>query len=449
MRELAAAVLLLLVLVVGALAPKIWPDDAPGSALASGRPAASGPLATVASTAFAAVSWKGKDGGSGYVVCGNTENWSRPTLAEQNAHLAADPRYAGMGADDPKSDASRKFGARVLLYDGSSVSARAELVTLTGMWTDPHIGGNAVGCTSIEPQIWLIGYEPVSFRGGGGFAELVVREASGYRMVVLTGVLVSDLILVAGGGKLAAFDTTPWRGPTPTPAAKPSALPQAAPIPEPSTFPLTDRPLELALPGGCQIQRWGRHSDEMGATWTIQCGSAEANLAVAVAAMRQGWSHMDGPPIGVGIQVYAKGVLSMQLAYRLDGPAFADPFQLVQYSRPFAQGAEVSKPNPNAYLRVPTGFDLPTGCMWKDAPVGFTSDGAYRIAFTCPAIQPDEIQATFTRSIGSQGWRVDNGGFGFLTYAKDDLRLTVTFADTKAGPSEVPWVVESLCCYAP
>jgi hypothetical protein len=121
----------------------------------------------------------------------------------------------------------------------------------------------------------------------------------------------------------------------------------------------------------------------------------------------------------------------------------------VQYSRPFAQGAEVSKPNPNAYLRVPTGFDLPTGCMWKDAPVGFTSDGAYRIAFTCPAIQPDEIQATFTRSIGSQGWRVDNGGFGFLTYAKDDLRLTVTFADTKAGPSEVPWVVESLCCYAP
>lgn len=168
MRELAAAALLLLALVVGALAPKLWPDETSG-ALASGRPTASGPLATVASTALSA--------------------------------------------------------------------------------------------------------------------------------------------------------------PKPVPTS------QALPSPD-SPFPVTDRPLELALPAACQIQRWGRHGDDRGATWTVQCGSAEANLAVAVAALRQGWSRMDGPPIGVGMQVYMKGTLSMQLAYRLDGPAFSAPFQLVQYSRP-------------------------------------------------------------------------------------------------------------------
>ena len=449
MRELAAATLLLVALVIGALAPKIWPDDSVGAALASGRPAASGPLAKVASTSFAAVSWKGKDGGTGYVICGSTENWSRPTLAEQNAHLAFDPRYAGMRADDPKSDASAKFGTRVLLYDGSSVSARMDLVALTGMWTDPQIGGNAVGCTSTEPQVWLIGYEPISFRGSPGVASLGVREASGYRMVVVTGQIGTDLVIFDSVGKLAVFDVTPWRGPTPTPAPKVVPTSKAESSSSSTTFPTTDRPLELALPAGCQILRQSRHVDDFGATWSVQCGSAEANLAVAVAALRQGWSHMQGPPIGVGMQTYMKGTLSMQIAYRLDGPAFADPFQIVQYSRPFAQGAEVAPPNPNVYLRVPSGFDLPTGCVWREAPVGFTDEGAYRMPFACPAIKPEEIQVTFTQAMESQGWYVDNGGFGFLTYAKGDLRLTATFVDGKAGPTDVPWVVESLCCFRP
>lgn len=104
----------------------------------------------------------------------------------------------------------------------------------------------------------------------------------------------------------------------------------------------------------------------------------------------------------------------------------------------------MTAPNPHAYLRMPTGFDLPTGCAWKEAPVGFTDEGAYRIPFACPGISADQIQSTFTRAMQSQGWQVGNGGFGFLTYAKDDLRLTATFASTKAGPSDIPWVVESV-----
>ena len=356
MRELAAAALLLLALVVGALAPKMWQNEPAGDAPASGRPAASGPLATVASATFAPVSWKGKDGGTGYVICGSTANWSRPTIAEQNAHLASDPRYARMRADDPASDAGTKFRADALLYDGSALAARIDLVAMTGMWTDPLIGGNAAGCTSIEPQVWLIGYEPVSFRGSPGVAELGVREAPGYRMVVVTGAVGTDLVVVGPGGKMAVFDTTAWRGPTPTPAPKTTPAHKAIGSPD-ATFPITDRPLELALPSACQVSPPSRHTDGLGAVWTVQCGSARANLSVSVAATRQGWSHVAGPPIGVGIQTYAKGALSMQLGYRLDGPAYSDPFVLVQYSRPFAQGANPvirRSQNSQVALRRPT-----------------------------------------------------------------------------------------------
>src|SRR5205807_1253565 len=259
-RELAAAALVLLALAVGALAPKFWPMDS-GSALASGRPASSGPLATVASATFAPVSWKGKDGGMGYVVCGSTQNWSRPTISEQNAHLASDARYARMRADDPGSEAWTKFQVVALLYDGSALSGRIDLVALTGMWTDPYIGGNAAGCTSVEPQVWLVGYEPVSFRGSPGISQIGVRQASGYRMVVLTGAIGTDLIIVGPGGKMAAFDTRPWRRPTPTPAPKALPTSKTAASPEPP-FPMTDRPLELALPG-CAISPQGRHADRL------------------------------------------------------------------------------------------------------------------------------------------------------------------------------------------
>jgi len=167
---------------------------------------------------------------------------------------------------------------------------------------------------------------------------------------------------------------------------------------------------------------------------------------VAVIAMRQRWAHLSGPPIGVGLQNYAKGTLTMTLAYRLDGPAYADDFTLVQYSRPYSAGGPAPA-SPFAYLREPTGFDLPKGCGWRESPAGFTNDGAYKLPFACPDLHPAEIQPTFNRTLQAQGWHVDNGGFGFLTYAKDDLRLTASFADEKAEPSQTPWVVEAFCCF--
>jgi hypothetical protein len=437
MRELAAAALLLLALVVGALAPTIWPDKAGSGALAAATPARS-------AGAQQLPSWRGRDGGAGFVVCGSNDTWRRPSVAEENAHLGADPRYRDQRVDDA-SPAAMTFAASVLLYDGAGNSSRAGLATLSGLWTDPEIGGR--GCSSAEPQVWLFGYTPVSFGGGPGIAELRVRESPGYRMVVVTGAIGTDLVVVGESGKIAVLDTRAWLGPTPTPAPKRTATPSEMPSPA-STFPMTDRPLELALPG-CEISPQERHADGQGAVWTVQCGSARANLAISVVATRQGWSHIAGPPIGVGFQTYGKGTLSMQLAYRLDGPAYSDPVIIMQYSRPFAQGGDTPDLPPLAYLRVPTGFELPAGCGWKDAPAGFTSDGAYEIAFACQALPASEIRGAFHRALLAQGWRAENGGFGFTNYAKDDLRLVANFVDGMAEASETPWVVESLCCFGP
>ena len=369
MRELAAACLLLLALVVGALAPKFWPDDTAREALASGRPAASGPLATVASVTFAPVSWKGKDGGTGYVICGSTDNWSRPTLAEQNAHLLRDPRYAHMRADDSGSPAWTPFHASALLYDGSSLDMRVDLVALSGMWTDAHIGGNAVGCTSIEPQLWLVGYEPLAYAPSGSLGgTLTVRAAAGYRMVILTAAPQAVSVL-EGGKSIADFDLVkqlPPRSTAPTPIPTPANTTTASRSPLVPIFPRTDRPLALALPSTCTIESAGRHGDDLGMTWRIQCGSAKANVAVAAAAAGQGWKLFDGnPPIGVGMQNYSKNDLWMQIAYRLDGPAFADPFVIVQSLRAGVGG----------YDSTPHDFTLGPMCGIVDPPTR-SADGA-------------------------------------------------------------------------
>ena len=102
MRELAAASLLLVVVVVGALAPSVWGDQTRSDALASSAPSAS-------------PSWRGKDGGTGFVVCGSSNTWTRPTIAEENAHLAAVPKYSGIRADDSYSAAWTPFHASASL----------------------------------------------------------------------------------------------------------------------------------------------------------------------------------------------------------------------------------------------------------------------------------------------------------------------------------------------
>jgi hypothetical protein len=227
MRELAAAALLLLALAVGALAPKIWPDDAASGALASGRPAASAPLATAASTAFA---------------------------------------------------------------------VRSPFVPI---------------------------------------------------------------------------------------------------------FPRTDRPLDLAMSPSCSIEAARRHDDDLGMTWRVQCGSATANLTVAPAAIEQGWALARGnPPIGVGLQNYSKNDLWMQIAYRLDGPAFADAFVIVQSLRPGVGG----------YDSTPHDFMIGPWCGIVDEPTRSANGSGLNWLARCGNIAKAIIDS---EAINFQsGWALASAGTG-------------------------------------
>src|SRR5947199_8188636 len=82
---------------VGAVAAALWQPRFEGQALTS---TAVSPTASPMPP-----SWKGKDRGSGFVVCAKNDSWSRATVAEENAHLAADPRHANVRADDSYSPA--------------------------------------------------------------------------------------------------------------------------------------------------------------------------------------------------------------------------------------------------------------------------------------------------------------------------------------------------------
>src|SRR6266513_4666036 len=229
-----------------------------GGALASGRP----PAATASAT-VAPVSWKGRDGGTGFVVCGANESWVRPTIDEENAHLAADARYAGTRADDSYSSAWLPFRGGASLFDGSSANQRDDLVALTGLWNDPHFAANAAACASIEPQVWLFGYAPTKYTAEDRLiATLQVTPAPGYRMVVLTGVIRPQLVVV--GSLKVAFFAMPTSAVTPTltPAPKPTqpTTPNAAFV-----FPSTDRPLQVALSSVRRLRNKRRPSDETGA----------------------------------------------------------------------------------------------------------------------------------------------------------------------------------------
>ncbi len=190
----------------------------------SRRPAESGVLAgsppptpTRSPGLWMLPSWRTRAGGAPFVVCGASDAWRRPTIAEQTARLASDPRYRGTRFDDD-SPPAQTFRAPAVLYDGAGESSAQGLIAFTGLWSDRAIHQNR--CRSAEPQVWLFGYEPVDYAADDREVALLrVRPAAGYRFVVLTGMLRHTLV-VAAGTKLAVLDTSPWL--IPTPSAPPS-----------------------------------------------------------------------------------------------------------------------------------------------------------------------------------------------------------------------------------
>jgi hypothetical protein len=258
--------------------------------------------------------------GPGFAVCGSSDSWARPTLQEQTAHMASDPRYRDLRFDD-NSFAAQQFRTTAVLYDGSGSSSRNGLVALTGLWSDPRMRGT--GCATKEQQVWLFAYAPDSYEViDGATAALNVHSQPGYRMVVITGEPRHSLVVFDGQRGMKLELLTMLVGPDPK-------------QPLPATFPQATTPLDLVLYPSCQIVSSYRHTDERGNTWYVQCGAGKVNVSVAGEAVRQGWIFIGGDRPD-GMQIFQKGPLWMQIFYRRDGPGVEDPFGILQTYVPIA-----------------------------------------------------------------------------------------------------------------
>ena len=318
MRDLVIASLGLLALVGMTLAPSL---DELSRRPADSRVLAGSPLPTPTRSPgpWMLPTWRTMASGAPYVVCGASDAWRRPTLAEQTARLASDPRYRRIRFDDD-SQAAQAFRAPAVLYDGAGESSAQGLVAYTGLWSDPALHRNH--CTSAEPQVWLFGYEPVDYAADDrDIAMLRVRPAAGYRFVVLTGTLRRTLV-VAAGTKLATFDMSPWL----TPASNLSAnqtLPSSMPLPRSEGTPLPTvpppAPVAFVLPKGCAITEGGQgvRTGQSGEVvhWIAACPGAPASEFPKWFLTRveeQGWTKNE---LTGSRATYRKGDLELTLEF--------------------------------------------------------------------------------------------------------------------------------------
>jgi len=321
-RDLLAGLFALVVLILVAVAPS-WDRTYGNSATApTPTPIATGPRSATPAVTPISRSFdtsRALATGPGFAVCGASDSWVRPSVREQTAGLASDPRYRDLRFDD-NSFPAQQFHALAVLYDGSGNSSRNGIVALTGLWSDPRIRG--AGCQTKEQQVWLFGYAPDSYVVfDGATAVLNVHPQPGYRMVVITGEPRRALIVYGNSQKLELLTMqVTVTAPTSTGVA---------------AFPTSPRPLDLVLPQSCAIVSSYRHTDDLGNTWYVQCGAGKVNVATPGEAVRQGWVFLGGDRPD-GTQFFQRGALWMQIFYRRDGPGIEDPFGILQTFRPLA-----------------------------------------------------------------------------------------------------------------
>jgi hypothetical protein len=263
--------------------------------------------------------------GPGFAVCGANDTWRRPSVQEQSARVATDPRYRDLHFDD-NSPSARQFHSVALLYDGSGSSSRAGLVMASGLWSDPRISGT--GCSTKEQQVWLFGYAPDSYQVfDGATAALNVHAQPGYRMVVIIGTPRRALVVLGEGQKLELLTME-------VSVSSPAA-------PAVGAFPVSARPLDLTLPASCAMTSSHRHADDLGNTWYVQCGAGKVNVSVPGDAASQGWTLV-GADAPDGTHLFHKGSLWMQIFFRRDGAGIEDPFGILQTYRTLTPGAPVT-----------------------------------------------------------------------------------------------------------
>jgi hypothetical protein len=181
MRELILGTSLLLALVLATVGPD-WRAQRVASVTTNTPAEIAGPVRS----------------GPGFTVCAADQSWQRPSPEEQRAHLGGDERFDGTW-ETPATTGYREFVAPAVLYDGNSVDGLHWITNFTGLWNvweDPAT--RPTTCWTDQPQVFLFGYEALSYDAQDpNVAQLRVRPAPGYRMVILTGPIRRTIAVVA------------------------------------------------------------------------------------------------------------------------------------------------------------------------------------------------------------------------------------------------------------
>jgi hypothetical protein len=121
-----------------------------------------------------------------YDICGEINDWQRPSLEAQTAALMANPRYGAALETEPLQSLFEKFWNESLItFTTYGLSARTEPVYLSGVWT----GIEAMSAcyegdrpTEINAgnraEMWLIGYQVVDLIWTGETYQMTVKPTT-------------------------------------------------------------------------------------------------------------------------------------------------------------------------------------------------------------------------------------------------------------------------------
>jgi hypothetical protein len=118
-----------------------------------------------------------------YDICGEIDDWQRPSLEAQTEALMTNPRYGEALATEPLQSLFEKFWHESLItFTTYGLSARTEPVYLSGVWTGIEAmeacyeGDRPTTINAGErAEMWLIGYQVVDFTWTGETYQMTVE----------------------------------------------------------------------------------------------------------------------------------------------------------------------------------------------------------------------------------------------------------------------------------
>lgn len=120
-----------------------------------------------------------------FSICGEAQNWVRPTRADQLKKLQSLPRYANDSTSQPLQSLSQRFWQQdVFSFTQYGLSLRMEPIYLTGLWTVQDTLWQCYNATSIPQlnagktaEVWVLSHRVTRMQWTGEQYVMTVQPA--------------------------------------------------------------------------------------------------------------------------------------------------------------------------------------------------------------------------------------------------------------------------------